>query len=212
MDKDLFDLEKDSNSDSDLIPEHDPQNSSDQQIVLFYVENALLGFFLTLSELQKRFNKTEQEISQIFNSKIELLKDFNLNPPSKPQENTLTELQLKVLHKITNPYDQRSLNTLLKEINVTSEQHRAWMTYKPYLQLYNRLIKTNSVYAQGEVVRKVTAKATQGDSRSIDTFFKLHGLQQEQTNPTDLILEALQKRLTPQELLEVATELKQLEP
>lgn len=205
----IFNLEQDEN---ELIPKQNPKTSTSDQIVLFYIENALLGFFLTLTELSNRFQKTEDEINSIFNSKLNLLKDFNLATPSRPQENTLTEHQLKVLHKITNPYDSRSINTLLKELNISIDQHRAWMTYKPYLQLYNRLIKTNSVYAQGEVVRKVTAKAAQGDSKSTDTFFKLHGLQPQETNPTDLILEALQKRLSPQELLEVATELKQLEP
>lgn len=163
-----------------------------------------LGTYLKKEELVESFNDPSLPFLSYFSQ-------FKLEPPFTPTLPYLTRRQLEVLQVVTDPYDARSLPVLLKKAESSLEEFRAWLEDPEFKQAYFIFTKQSSRDAAPEVVRNLSAKATKGDAKAVDQFLKVHQIGQEQTvDPTDVLLEVLQKLLDTDQLKQVAEKLKEV--
>lgn len=175
-------------------------------VAKLYVDAWRDGNYLTLQQLADLSGYNVATLTKAFQEAewIHFFREFGLDPPGM-QRAELTEKQLVVLQAATNPYDNRKINTILREQDVPTTQWRAWLADPEFRRTYNRWMRSSTKDAQGEVMRKVSAGAVAGDFRDQHTFLKLIGVNvdgstdDKQMLPT--FMKVLQQMLTQEELL-----------
>lgn len=187
---------------------------------LVYVAQAYVSSFkegnpLSLKLLAQMCGKTEKEVTKAFSEKewLHFFNMFGVDPPSGNYVPHLTPRQLQTLQIITNPLDSRKLNVILREVGVSPSEWRMWMRQPEFKDLYNKWMKDGMKDVQGEVARQVTARATQGDARAIETYLKLNGVNLQAANSDLLVpflLRELQKYMNQEQLATFVGRLKEL--
>lgn len=180
-----------------------------------YVSSFKEGNPIPFKALAEMAGKTPAELKAAFNttSWLHFFKMFGVEPPAERYKGHLTPRQLETLQVITNPLDSRKLNTILRERGVDPAEWRMWMRQPEFKDLYTKWMKDGMKDVQGEVARQVTAKATQGDPRAIETYLKLNGVNLQATNSDMLVpflLRKLQQFMNQDQLASFTQELKAL--
>ena len=198
-----------------------------------YLENALLGTTLSCEQIAHalqpslsednpaQFDQLVESIYAEINTPDNVLSllEKGILPPSKTTplpdpHQSLTQQQLDFLSAVTNPFTAATLPSLCKLHGVTMDQHNTWMTHPNYVRAYNRLLKSRLPNARGEVSRRVAQKATTGDAKSVELYFRLMGeplpelTSNQTTTQLENLLAVLQRVLTVEQMHEVAMELR----
>lgn len=180
-----------------------------------YVDSVKYGNPLTLAALASMTDLKEEELKKAFAEKkwVHFFEQFGMSPPEGSGKIHLDDRMMYCLQRVTDPLDTRKLNTILKEIGISNAEFRMWMRQPEFKDLYTKWTKDGMRDVQGEVARQVTAKATQGDPRAIETYLKLNGVNLQQTNNDVLVpflLKELQQLLPREQLSTFVTKLKEL--
>lgn len=174
-------------------------------VAKLYVDAWKDGNYLTIEQLAEISGYLKKTLEEAFQKEewIHFFSQFGMDPPGMKRAD-LTEQQLVVLSAATNPYDNRKINTILREQDVSTSQWRAWMADPEFRKTYNRWMRQGTKDAQGEVMRKVSAGAVAGDFRDQHTFLKLVGVNVDGSNEgkeiIPMFMRALQQMLTTEEL------------
>lgn len=180
-----------------------------------YLENALQGIYLSCEELANISDVSAQEIYDAFREKTfseKILSEGVPLPPLKLTRDSLSEKQLRWIRAASNPYTQRSLQQLADMHGVTIEEHQSWLLRPHFRKAYETRLGLQAQGAKGEVIRRTLNKATQGDQKAVENYYRIIGepLQKleeplnQQSLPIQDILGILQKVLSPEQLAEVA--------
>ncbi len=180
-----------------------------------YVQSYKAGNPISFKQVCKLCGKKPAVVKEAFETEkwIKFFREFGLEPPKLFSKDTLTGEQLRCLQYVTNPLDNRKLNIILKEIGVTNADYRMWLRQPAFKELYTSWMRDGMKDVQGEVARQVTANATQGDPRAIETYLKLNGVNLQPTNNDVLIpflLRKLQQLMSKEQLAEFTGELREI--
>ena len=204
----------------DREPEPSLRPGENQRRDLVYVAQAYVNSFkegnpLSLKLLSQMCGKKVSELKSAFSADqwLHFFKTFGVDPPTEEYVAHLTPRQLQTLQVITNPLEPRKLNVLLRERGVDPAEWRMWMRQPEFKDLYNKWMKDGMRDVQGEVARQITAKATQGDPRAIETYLKLNRVNLQAANSDLLVpflLRKLQQFMSQDQLAVFTQELKAL--
>lgn len=180
-----------------------------------YVNSYKSGNPITFKRVCELSGNTPKKVARAFEEEkwIKFFKEFGLEPPKLFSKDELTAEQLRCLQYVTNPLDARKLNVILKETNVSNATFRIWMRQPAFKELYTSWMRDGMKDVQGEVARQVTANATQGDPKAIETYLRLNGVNLQPTNNDVLIpflLKKLQQSLSREELQQFTLELREI--
>lgn len=186
------------------------------ELIRLYMEYSLQGTYLSCEELQKYDTSfSAQEIYDAFREKTfseKILSEGIPLPPLALTKDSLSEKQLRWIRAASNPYTSKSLVMLAAEHGVTIEEHQSWMLRPHFRKLYEQRLGRQAQSAKGEVIRRTINKATTGDQKSVENYFRIIGeplqkleeAQTQQSLPVNEILNILQNILSPEQLALVA--------
>lgn len=146
-------------------------------VLRYYVTQKQEGLSLSCEELAKNTPFTKEEIHRFLASKATaqvLKKRYGLRPPPLIYtEQSLTSRQLRVLTHVTNPFTQKPLTQLLKEQSIDLNEWREWLSRPHFRNAYNARTVREGSQAKAEVFRRTLNKATQGDQKAVETYFRM---------------------------------------